>query len=130
MNIKQKITTLAFLLLSGLAINGFYSSTVSADCAGVKTSIISCSQSGDGKNAEDSGVWGILLLMLNILTAGIGLTAVGGIVYASILYASASDDAAQVKQAKEIIKNVVLGLVAYGGMYLILNFLIPGGIFS
>jgi hypothetical protein len=28
------------------------------------------------------------------------------------------------------IKNVVIGLAAYGLMYVILNFLIPGGIFN
>jgi hypothetical protein len=130
MNIKQKITTLGFLVLSGLAINSVYSPLVAADCAGVRTSIINCTQSGQGSDAQDSGVWGILLLVLNIMTAGVGIVAVGGIVYGSILYASAGDDSGQVKQAKDIIQNVVIGLVAYGGMYLILNFLIPGGIFS
>ncbi len=64
------------------------------------------------------------------MTAGIGILAVGGILYASILYASASDNMEQTKKAKDIIKQVVIGIIAYAAMYLFLNFLIPGGIFS
>lgn len=106
--------------------------TVKAEtCAGVTTAIIHCDQKG-GKSdsAQDSGVWGILLIALNIMTAGVGVLAVGGIVYGSILYASAGDKVEQTKQAIEVIKNVIIGLLGFGGMYLILNFLIPGGIFN
>ncbi len=130
MNIKQKLTVFAFLLLGCLAVNAGYVSTVSADCGGVKTSIINCSQTGKGGAIQDSGVWGILLLILNIMTAGVGILGVGGIVYGAVLYASASDDSSQVSKAKDIIKNVLIGLVAFGAMYLLLNFLIPGGIFT
>lgn len=99
-------------------------------CGDAKTSIISCTQGSGGTSAKDTGVWGILLVALNILTAGVGILAVGGIVYGSVLYASAGDKAEQTKQAITTITNVVIGLVAYGLMYLVLNFLIPGGIFA
>jgi len=107
------------------------STVTAATCAGVETSIIGCTQKGgDNASAKDSGIWGLLLLALNILTAGVGIAAVGGVVYAAILYTSASDRADQVKQAKDVLQNVAIGIAAYGGMYLLLNFLIPGGIFS
>jgi hypothetical protein len=51
-------------------------------------------------------------------------------VYGAVLYSSAGDKADQTKKAIEVIKNVVIGVIAYAFMYLILNFLIPGGIFS
>ena len=101
-----------------------------ADCGGAKTSIINCDQKSGGSKAEDTGVWGILLLVLNIMTAGIGILAVGGIVYGAILYTSSSQNADQTKQAKDVIRNVVIGIIAYAAMYLLLNFLIPGGIFT
>lgn len=101
-----------------------------ADCGGAKTSIINCSQGNGGAKAEDTGVWGILLLVLNIMTAGVGILAVGGIVYGAILYTTSSQNADQTKQAKDVIRNVVIGIIAYASMYLLLNFLIPGGIFS
>jgi hypothetical protein len=129
MKIKQKIITLVIVLGSLLGVVGM-STPALADCGGAKTSIISCSQGAGGASAKDNGVWGILVIALNIMTAGVGILAVGGIVYGAILYSSAGDNASQTKQAIEIIRNVVIGVISFGLMYLILNFLIPGGIFS
>jgi amino acid transporter len=131
MNIKQKILILVFALVASVGLTSLVVSPTYADCAGVKTSIIDCTQPG-GNNADvtQSGIWGILLLVLNILTAGVGIAAVGGIVYASVLYTTASDSADQTKKAKTIIRDVIVGLIAYAGMYLLLNFLVPGGIFT
>jgi len=132
MKIKQKIITLVIVLGSLFGLVGAlgFSTPAFADCGGAKTSIISCSQGSGGASAKDNGVWGILVIALNIMTAGVGILAVGGIVYGAILYASAGDNASQTKQAIELIRNVVIGVVAFGLMYLVLNFLIPGGIFS
>lgn len=53
-----------------------------------------------------------------------------GIVYGSILYTSAGGNAEQTKKAMGIITNVVIGIIAYGLMYVGLNFLVPGGVFG
>jgi hypothetical protein len=129
MNIKQTIVA-CLLVISSITLGVLVAPAVSADCGGAKTSIISCSQDNSGTDAENNGVWGVLLIALNILTAGVGIAAVGGIVYASILYASAGDSSEQTKKAIEMIKNVVIGLVVFGLMFLLLNFLIPGGVFK
>lgn len=99
-------------------------------CAGVDTAILACNQKAGATKPEDNAIWGILMLVLNIMTAGVGILAVGGIVYGSILYASAGDKAEQTKKAIGVITNVVIGIAAYGLMYLILNFIVPGGIFT
>lgn len=99
-------------------------------CGGAKTSIISCAQGGKSTGTKDNGVWALLILAMNIMTAGVGILAVGGIAYGAALYASSSDKPEQAKQGMTFIKNVVIGLAAYGLMYVVLNFLIPGGIFS
>ncbi|MDB5165238.1 MAG: hypothetical protein JWM00_128 [Candidatus Saccharibacteria bacterium] len=98
-------------------------------CAGVDTAIINCNADNSG-DLEKNGVWALLLMAINILTAGIGIAAVGGVVYGSIMYTTAGDNEAQVKQAKEIIRNVVIGVMAYIAMYALLQFIVPGGIFS
>lgn len=131
MNIKQKVAT--FIAVAGISVAGaglMVAQPALADCGGAKTSVINCDQKAGAKNAEDTGIWGLLLLILNIMTAGVGILAVGGIVYGAILYTTSSQNADQTKQAKDIIRNVVIGLVTYGAMYLLLNFLIPGGIFK
>lgn len=102
-------------------------------CGTVKTSIIGkeiCGTGGDNKTAETSTIWKLLMLILKIMTAGIGIAAVGGIVYGALLYTTAEDKPEQTKKAIGVITNVVIGLVAYGLMYVLLNFLIPGGIFK
>lgn len=103
------------------------------DCAGTKTAIIGgevCSGAKKDGTGDQSGIWAILILVLNIMTAGIGVLAVGGVVYGAVMYASAGDKQDQTKKAISIITNVVIGILAYAFMYLLLNFLIPGGIFS
>jgi hypothetical protein len=138
MKIKQTILSLALLL--GVATVAITSPVMAectptpskniSCCAGVPVSIISCDNKVDNTSVEKSGVFQILLLVLNIMTAGVGILAVGGIAYGSALYASAGDKPEQTKKAIEIIRNVIIGLVAYGLMFVVLNFLIPGGIFN
>ncbi len=98
-------------------------------CAGVATSILDC-----GKESPDdittTGIWTLLIMGINILTAGIGVAAIGGIVFGSIMYTTAGGSSEQVKKANTIITNTVIGIIVYALMYTFVNFLIPGGLFS
>lgn len=96
-------------------------------CGGAKVAILSCTQ-GAGATTKDNGVWGLLVMALQILTGAVGIVAVAGIAYGAALYASSGDKPEQAKQGMEYIRNVVIGLVAYGLMFVVLNFIIPGGI--
>lgn len=136
MKIKQKIVALLFVAVASIGVSSTALSPVQAQqkCGEVDTSIIGgdiCNGvNNESKNPADTAVWKILLLVLNIMTAGVGILAVGGIVYGAILYTTSSESQDQTKKAKEVIRNVVIGIIAYAGMYLLLNFLIPGGIFA
>lgn len=98
-------------------------------CGGVKTSIINddtiCNETGEG-----GVILGLLKWVLKIMTAGVGVAAVGGIAWGALLYTTAESKPEQTKKAIGIITNVVIGLVAYALMGVFLNFLIPGGIFG
>lgn len=106
-----------------------------ATCGGATTGLISCGNdnqdnNGDGKiDEKDSGVWSILLMVINILIAGVGVVALGGLVYGAIVYTSAGGKPEQVKKAYSIFTDVVIGIVAFAGMWALLNFIIPGGVF-
>lgn len=137
MNIKQTMRTIttgfflmAGLLFAALPFVGPVTNVSAAECGGVTTSIISCDQSGEGKDVKDTGLWGILILVINIMIAGVGVLALAGIVYGAVLYTSAGGNAEQVKKAMGIFTNVVIGIIAFGGMWALLNFLIPGGAFT
>ncbi len=99
------------------------SAAQAASCDGTKTVIISCE---DGEN----GIWAMLLLIIQIMTAGVGILAVAGIVYASVLWTTAEDKQDQVTKAKGIITNVVIGLIAFALMWAGLQFIVPGGVFN
>lgn len=101
----------------------------SGSCDGVKTNIIDC-ESSDGDGVENTGLWKLLLNLINILSAGIGLAAIGGAVYGAVLYSSAGANPDNVKKAKEMFVNIGIGVVAYLLMYSLLNYLIPGGLFN
>lgn len=96
----------------------------SGECAGEKTDFFACD--ADGSDA----IVGILRIIILIVSVGVGVVAVGGIVYGAILYAGAQDNQDQVRQSIKVIRNVIIGLLLYIFMVTILNFLVPGGVFG
>ncbi len=120
-----------FALLTGVfAIVSYFGLTVpvyAADCGGVETAIIDCASVND---ATGSPVVAVLVLVIQILTGLVGIVAIGAFIYAGIMYSSASGESSQIAKAKEIMLNTVIGLVTFAAMAVILNYLIPGGLFS
>ena len=143
MKTKQILTIITVSLMTLAAVPALLSTSVYAgtdksilngsakgnDCGDVETAIIKCDAKNSG-GVTDNGIWALLLIAINIMTAGVGVLAVGGIVYGSILYTTAEDKADQVKKATDIITNVIIGLVAFALMWAGLNFLVPGGVFA
>lgn len=123
------------LLLAGIIATGLLATFAvqpvfaedNVECSVLPQDICDDADQGD---LEDSGIWRLLLLTINILTVGVGIAAVGSIVFAGFLYATAQSDAGQTKKAIEMIRNTAVGLVVYALMFAGANFLIPGGIFT
>ena len=124
-NILISIAILATATVGAMAL----SRPALAECMGVKTSIINC-DNGSGKDAKtgEEAIYNILGMVIKIMTGAIGLVAVAAVVYGAILYGSASDNPENIKKAKEIWTNIVIGLIAFAFMVSILNFIIPGGV--
>lgn len=101
----------------------------SETCGGAHTSYISCNAPKKSDTIEGSSFWWLIQYVLGIAVSLVGIVAVAGIVWGSILYASAQGNEQQVERAKTIIRDVVIGLVLFILMYAILQYLLPGGIF-
>lgn len=137
MNIKQTIRNLVLggLLVFSIALTAAPVAVQAASCGvdgngkPIKTSLLNCGATGE-PGIKGTGLWAILLIAVNILTAGVGVLALAGIVYGAILYTSAGGNAEQVKKAMGVFTNVVIGVVAFGAMFALLNFLVPGGVFN
>ena len=101
------------------------------ECAALPKSICDAAdQKSGGSDVSNTAIWKLLIWVLNIMIALVGLAATGAVIYAGILYSSAGGSADTITKAKKIIMNTVIGIVAFGLMYLGLNWLIPGGIFT
>lgn len=118
---------LAFGLALIIGCLFFTTAVQAAGCGGVETSIIDCSSAQD---TTGSPVVAILVVIIQILTGLVGIVAIGAFIYAGIMYSSAGGESGQIAKAKEIIFNTVIGLVVFAAMALVLNYLIPGGLFS
>ena len=121
---KQKLTTCLIALTSAIGAPLLFSRSVYAlDCAVLPSEI--CSK------AEDSeAIFALLNFFLTILVALVGIVAIGMFIWAGVLYASGDANSNRVAQAKTIMTNTTVGIIAFGLMYLALNWLIPGGIFN
>ena len=92
-----------------------------ADCGGIATSIINCEN-------NSNGIWAILATILNILTMGVGILGVLGIIIAGVQYMTSSGNTIQMEKAKKRILNTTIGLAVYGVMFVVLSWVLPGGI--
>lgn len=100
----------------------------SARCGSVDTAYISC-PGVSGGGIDGSPVWGLVTVLLNIAVALVGLIAVGAVVYTGVIYSSAAGDEAKVRMALTMLKNIMIGTVVFASMYVLLQFIVPGGIF-
>lgn len=92
-----------------------------AECGGVETNIIECSSSGAG------AIRSILKLVVDIISMGVGILAVIGIMVLGIQYLTAGDNKDRVAKVKRRFADVVIGLVIYIIAYAGVSWLLPGG---
>ncbi len=85
---------------------------------------------GDACRDGQGGIWGILNMILDVLTIGVGAAAIIGLVIAGIIYGTAGGNDSKVALAKQMIFNIVIGLLLYGILWAILNFVLPGNVAS
>lgn len=88
-------------------------------CGGVETAIIDCDE------GEGDGIKGVLKLVVDIMTMGIGILGVFGIVLVGIQYLTAGGNEAQMTKAKRRMMEIVIGLAIYAAIYAIVTFLLP-----
>ena len=79
---------------------------------------------GDDKGCS---VFMVLNFIIEILTYGIGITAVIGISVFGIMYLTAGGDVGKTTKAKKRIYEIIIGLAIYAVLWALLNFLLPGG---
>lgn len=93
------------------------------DCAKTAFKFGTCDNSS-------TGIRCVVVEILTFLSIGVGLAVVAGIATGGIVYATSEGNPSKAQKGITIITNSVLGLVLYLLLYVILNFLVPGGVFA
>ncbi len=94
------------------------------DSCGVDTVILQCS--GYGENP----IIRAFVEIFNFFAVGIGILTVIGIILGGIKYITANGNSSQAEQGITIIVNAVIGLLLFIFMFSLINWLVPGGLFS
>jgi FlaG/FlaF family flagellin (archaellin) len=71
-----------------------------------------------------------LNVIVNFLSAGVGIVVVGSLILGGIQYAMAGDSSDAVGKAKQRITNALFALVAFLLIFSFLQWIVPGGIFN
>lgn len=98
--------------------------SVSNRCGDANVNILVCGEAGG--NVALNNVLKIGVIILSIV---VGIAAVGGLAWASILYSKAEENEGSVSEAKTLIQNIVVGLILYVLLVALINWLVPGGVF-
>lgn len=125
-----------FMLFSPAAVSA---SAPVADCTasngqpGVKTAISiggsTCVPIGGG-GLQGNAIFIYTVSILKVVSGLAGLATVGGLLWGGILYITARANASQVEKAKMVMVNSIIGLLLFIFMYAILQYLVPGGVFT
>ena len=99
-------------------------SKLAVSCGILPQSICDAANSDDG-----SAIFEILKIVLQTLTGAVFVLATIGIIISAIQYSSANSNPEQVAKAKKRIWEIAIALIVYAFITVIVNFLIPGGLF-
>lgn len=101
-------------------------------CGKAQTVLVGCDSGVCGTTGTDfKGVPVIACVLkfgVSALTVLVGVGAVGGIAWEAVQYARARDDQSMVSNARQRIRDIVIGLIVYVFLVAVINWLVPGGI--
>lgn len=79
---------------------------------------------------ENCGITRLIIMFINILSGMVAVTVVVVMIIAGIQYSSSAGDPQAAAAAKKRISNALLALVVFAFMYSLIQWLVPGGVFS
>lgn len=84
---------------------------------------------GGSLDSSNCGIIKIVILLVNVLSAILGVVIVAVLVMSGIQYSTSGGDPQKAAEARKHIGNALFALVAFGMMYAFLQWIVPGGVF-
>ena len=123
----KRNTIIAIAFLAAVVCGSILSTSqvfAETECAGAKTSVITC-----GEATGQAAIIEIVKMVVKIMTAGVGVLAVGAVIFGAILYTTSEGSPDKLSKARTVWTNTIIGLLLFAFMVAITNFFVPGGIF-
>lgn len=79
---------------------------------------------------QTNSIYLYIVGILKVASGLAGLATLGGVIWGGLMYITARANAGQAEKARLVILNSILGLILFIFMYAILQYLVPGGIFT
>jgi hypothetical protein len=83
-----------------------------------------------GCQSEETAIMDTIVTIFNWFSVGVATIVVVFIVVGAIQYMTATGNQDKTKKGIETIRNAIIALVLYLIMWVLLNYLVPGGVFS
>lgn len=101
------------------------------NCAGVETFFkFDCGGADADAGGNKNPIIKLGLAVLGWITALVAIAVVGGIIYGGFMYMTAQDNSGQTQKGVTIIVNSIVALILWIFAYVVINFLVPGGLFN
>ncbi len=125
---KKLLTALIAIVMGGfmMAAPVFAKACTCADgSTGVETAILGDENHCTCDNGSGSSVVHIFKLVINIMSAAVGIIAAIGITIVGIQYLTAGGSEEKTRKAKRRLFEIVIGIVVYVLLYALLDWLLP-----
>ena len=122
-SIIKKITIALCALFAVVAIGFVMSEPVFADDDDCTSILPDSYCNGD----EGEGIKSVVMMVINILTAGVLVAATVGLIWCGYLILTARDNESQVSTARKRMIEIAIGLIAWVLSAALANLIIPGG---
>ena len=83
-----------------------------------------------GTDVQTNPIFIYVSAILKVVAGLAGLACLGGFIWGTIMYTTARANAGQTEKARMVMLNSIIGLLLFIFMFAILQFLVPGGVFT
>lgn len=118
-------STVTLVLIGMMSIVVAPVALAATTCNGIETSLdYHCN------DYQTDSISAILMTVINFMAVGVGIAVVAGIAWGGLTYSRSGGDSAAAKEGMDTIRNAIIGLALFLGLWALANFFIPGGAFN
>lgn len=137
--IAKGLLTVGIVLMTGVGLGAAQifapaNTMPAARAAAPSTQVTAAKDTADCNQAKltksNCQILEYLIVLINVLSTGVGIVVVGSIIYGGVQYTTAADDPQKISAAKGRIYNSIFALIAFIFGFAFLQWVVPGGVLN